>query len=127
MAHHSSPCAAGICWVGRITGAGLASPTVAVDAGGEAAACAAVGAAGLMVAAGAGGVADLVSTAADCCGAGSAGFAATAGLGEGIGTVRLATWGTEAGGRGTPRITVGAGMVASGPWADICSGSKFSL
>jgi hypothetical protein len=68
----------------------------------------------------------LASVAADCCAVGSVGFAATAGFGAGIGTVRLATCGTKAGGRGMPRITVGGGMVASDPWADICSGSKFS-
>jgi hypothetical protein len=101
---YSSPCAAGICWVGWIAGAGLASPTVAVAGGGETLACA-----------GAGGVTDLVSTAADCRGVGSGSRPAADGFGTGSGTARLATWGIAAGGRGVPRIMVGGGSATSGP------------
>jgi hypothetical protein len=52
------------------------------------------------------------ATAADCCEESGAGLV---GAGFGIGTVWLATRGTEAGGRGTPRITVGGGSALCGP------------
>ena len=108
---YSSPCAAGMAWVGWIAGWGLAWPTVVVDGAGATLACAAGG--GL---AGAGaGVAGLVSIAADCCGGVDGGLPATAGFGDGSGTVRLATCGIEAGGRGPPRMTVGGGRDVSGP------------
>jgi hypothetical protein len=80
----------------------LASPTVALAGGGETLACA-------------GGVADLVSTAADCRGVGSGRRAAADGFGAGSGTARLATRGTGAGGCGVPRITLGGGSATSGP------------
>jgi hypothetical protein len=57
----------------------------------------------------------LVSIAADCWGGADGGPPATAGFGDGSGTVRLATCGTEAGGRGAPRITVGGGRDVTGP------------
>src|SRR5207253_2550051 len=47
-------------------------------------------------------------TAADCC-AGAGAGPAVRGPGFGTGTVRLATCGTEAGGRGTPLARVGGG------------------
>jgi len=88
-------------WVGRIAGAGFASPTVVAAACGGAFACAV-----------AGGAADLV---ADGWGAGSGDAAATAGFGAGSGTARVATCGIGAGGRGVPRITIGGGSAVSGP------------
>ena len=88
-------------WVGRIAGAGFASPTVVAAACGGAFACAVVG-----------GAADLVPTAAAPA---SADAAAAAGFGTGSGTARLATCGIGAGGRGVPRITIGGGSAVSGP------------
>ncbi len=89
----------------------MASPTVAL-AGGETLACAAfVGALAFGD-----GVADLVSTAADCRGVGSGSRPAADGFGAGSGTARLATRGTgAAGGCGVPRITLGGGRATSGP------------
>ena len=57
------------------------------------------------------------ATAADCCGdaAGCCEESGLVGAGFGIGTVWLATRGIEAGGRGPPRITVGAGSALCGP------------
>src|ERR1700724_4635348 len=99
-APHSSPCIFGIAWVGRISGVaggGMAWPTVAV---------------GLAVAVVAGASIGFGCTTAACCEDSGAGLA---GAGLGTGTVWLATRGTEAGGRGPPRITVGGGSALCGP------------
>src|ERR1700693_2210716 len=91
---YSSPCTFGISWVGRICGAAGFASTAA-----GAATC------------GAGGrSAGFIWTAADCCAGSGAGLAASGFISSvlrggdafGVGTsgVRLATFGTEAGGRG---------------------------
>src|SRR5438034_11336435 len=107
-AHYSSPCTFGISCVGWICGAAGFASTVAGAAtcGGV---CASVG---------------LACTAADCCagaavGLAASGFASPArgGAALGIGTegVRLATCGTDAGGRGGPPTVLTGGGAPTAP------------
>ena len=94
-------------WVGSIAGAaGLAWPMVAVATGGGDAS------AGFACAA-----ADCCGGSTDLVGAGSATAGLASGLAFGTGTVRLATCGTEAGGRGEPLTWVTCGGIPAGPGA----------
>ena len=103
--NYSSPCTFGMASVGWICGSGLASVGAVAGFCGD-----------FATSAGLGGAAGLACIAIDC--AGNAAFGAALGgaaasgaspvrggldFGNGVCGVRLATWGTGAGGRGAPR------------------------